>query len=150
MFKKATVIKIDVKLKDIESKVLDEIIENYKKCDKVSTKEIIDFIFRIGMMYTHGTMLGNMMYSILKKDNISIIGKLEKIPETEDAISIDKVFFDGEPAEFKTSQDDEILMFRNTTSINEDNDIHSIYILKNNKPIKWKGGNNECGNNEIN
>ena len=149
-----TKINVDVVLSKEDAKFFDFVCElNKKEGNFKSPKEFVEFLFMTGFTFVRGQFIGSMMADMMSKDPpefATFLGKMQPlismkiapINSDESAVDFDRVFFDGEPADFRVSKDGESLEFKSSKTITVSfakNKWHSIYMLKQNKPLKWKG-----------
>ena len=120
-----TKINVDVQLVGSEAEFFNNILK-----DK-APKELVEMIFRTGFAYLQGTFVGAMIHDKFSSMQIPMSDKpIEKI-------QVDKVFYDGEPTNFSVDENGETLRFCNNNLKDKDPKVHSIYVLKNNKPLQW-------------
>jgi hypothetical protein len=113
---KVTKINVDVQLIGSEADFFNNLLKD--KCPK----EFVELIFRTGFAYLQGTSIGIMMHEKLGNMQIPVVDK----PSLE--IYIDRVFFDDKPVSFSIDKNEEVCYING----------HSIYMLRDNKAIKWK------------
>lgn len=109
-------------------------------------QDYVTFLFFTGLTFMKGQLEGSVllehMNKVEKKDPYYYIGKKNNIfhekQQDDDNIRFNRIFLDGEPAEFKIINNGEMIMLRNR-SLKKKGKWHSICLLKDTKSLKWKG-----------
>jgi hypothetical protein len=133
-------IKVDLILKNEEAEFFNFLCATNDKCKTFTNiKEMVEFLFKTGFSFIHGHVVGSALANQLNDETpfvFNFLGMKSQLSTTENNIKFNKIFYDGEPAEFKLSQDKQILQFRHRNT-KQKNNWHSIYLLNNNKALQW-------------
>ena len=147
-----TTIKVELMLKGEDAKFFDFICDLNKKEGNFNTpKEFIEFLFMTGFTFVRGQFIGSMMADMMNKEEppafATFLGKMQpmlsmKISPFKQAeeVVFDRVFLNGEPAEYKLEDNGQTLSVRARNLKSKLNGKWtSFYLMKQNKPIIWKG-----------
>src|SRR5574343_1599131 len=124
-------IKVDTKLYNEDAAFLQPFLDN-REANGSTIKEFIEFLFYAGFSFFKGKVLGECIASTLETSHI---GNAEKIPEN--LITVDRVFYDGEPAQFSLTDGGIIIKFKTINTKTKDTKYHTIQIMNKNKALKF-------------
>lgn len=151
MDKNITKINVEVVLSNEDAKFFEFVCDLNKKEGNFKTpREFVEFLFMTGFTFVRGQFIGSMMADMMSKEPpafATFLGKMQPMVsmkispmnQDENIVDFDRVFFDGEPAEHRVSKDGISLEVKSSAISCVKDKWHSIYMLKQNKPLKWKG-----------
>ena len=142
MDKHVVKINVDIVLKGEDAKFFNMLCDmNKKEGNFTSVKDFVEFLFMAGFTFIRGHFIGSMTAGLMKTVLPMLVASTNQQEQEEDSsIMFDKAFLNGEPADYQITDDGQELHIRYRFGPNK-NTWQRIYLLKQNKPLQWKGDN---------